>query len=200
MKSLSKILKVILVGVFTICLSSNGYSQTGEKMKRGAGQGAALGALAGVVFGNGNILQDAAGGAIRGAAAGAAVGLISGEVEKSKTRKAEKERLEQEKSAENSLIAQFGRDNIEAYYALLDKNYSRSFALASAGETSNDANHRVAAVWIKAMIAIDQQDKTAADKEFERLIVLDPIIDTRDQAKIETDKLVLEMRKERLAS
>ena len=183
----------------------SGFSQTGEKMKKGAGNGAALGALAGVIFGNGDILSDVADGAVRGAATGAAVGLISGEVEKSKNKKAEKEQqrqIEQQhlqnQNSEQQLISQFGRDNIEAYYALVDQNHARANALAGVGELSNDANHRAVAIWIKAMVAVDQRDGESANKEFDRLIVLDPIVDTRDQASIEVDKLVLEMRKERL--
>ena len=205
MKNLSKILKAVfsLALLFTMVIS--GFSQTGEKMKKGAGNGAALGALAGVIFGSGNILTDAADGAVKGAATGAAVGLISGEVEKSKNKKAEKEQqrqVEQQnqqiQNSEHQLISQFGRNNIEAYYALVDQNYTRTNALAGAGELSNDANHRVVAVWIKAMVAVDQRDRESANKEFDRLIVLDPIVDTRDQVSIEIDKLVLEMRKERL--
>ena len=175
----------------------NGFSQTGEKMKRGAGTGAALGALAGVVFGNGSLLGDAADGAIRGAAIGAGAGLVSGEVEKGRNRKAQKEQELKEQTEEEALYAQFGKDNIEAYFALVDNNHPRAMALASAGETSADANHRLAAVWIKAMIAVDQQDQETANEIFDQLIILDPIIDTTDQARIETDKLVLEMRKER---
>lgn len=205
MKNSSKVLKAVFSLTFLFTIVINGFSQTGEKMKKGAGNGAALGALAGVIFGNGDIFSDAADGALRGAATGAAVGLISGEVEKGKNKKAEKEQQRQielqnqeDKNLERQLITQFGRDNIEAYYALLDQNHARAKALSEAGELSNDANHRVVAVWIKAMVAVDQRDGESANKEFERLIVLDPIVDTKDQAKIEVDKLVLEMRKERL--
>lgn len=205
MKNSSKILKAVFSLTLLFTLVTSGFSQTGEKMKKGAGNGAALGALAGVIFGNGDILSDVADGAVRGAATGAAVGLISGEVEKSKNKKAEKEqqrRIEQQnlenQNSEQQLISQFGRDNIEAYYALVDRNHARAKVLAEAGELSNDANHRAVAIWIKAMVAVDQRDGESANKEFDRLIVLDPIIDTRDQASIEVDKLVLEMRKERL--
>ena len=87
MKNSSKILKTVFSIALLFTMVISGFSQTGEKMKKGAGNGAALGALAGVIFGNGDILSDAAGVAIRGAATGAAVGLISGEVEKARTRK-----------------------------------------------------------------------------------------------------------------
>lgn len=190
--------KYLLTAILFLSVTSNGFSQTGEKMKKGAGNGAALGALAGVVFGNGNVINDAANGAIRGAAAGAAVGLISGEVEKSKNKKQKRELQEQQQNEGDQLVAQFGKDNIEAYYALVANNHARANALAGAGELSSDANHRVTAVWIKAMVAVDQQDGASANQEFDRLIVLDPIVDTRDQARMETDRLVVEMRKERL--
>lgn len=198
-------LKVVLSIMVIFTLIGNGYAQTGEKMKRGAGTGAALGALAGVIFGDGDIISDAADGAFGGAATGAAVGLISGEVEKGRDRKNEKQRQEQieiqrqkQYNSQQQLIAKFGRDNIEAYGALLDQNYARAEALAGAGETSNDSNHRLAAVWIKAMIAVDQRKDEKAKSVFDQLIAMDPILDTQAQASIEVDKLVLEMRKERL--
>ena len=201
------IIKLLLSGVFFLTILTNGFSQTGEKMKKGAGDGAALGALAGVIFGNGNVLDDAARGAVTGAAAGATVGFISGETEKGRnrraTRDAEQKRFQEEQrqqQEEHQLNAQFGEDNVAAYYALLGENHARANALATAGETSTNKNHKLAAVWIKAMIAVDKQNNEEANKEFDRLISIDPIIDTREQAKIETDKLVLEMRKERYGS
>ena len=218
MKNSSILVKTVLITVLLFVTILNSFSQTGEKMKKGAGNGAALGALAGVIFGNGNILADAADGAVRGAATGAAVGLISGEVEKSKNKKAreeiqhqmdlEKHEMEMERhqmeldkqgqqNSEQDLVTKFGRDNVEAYNALLNQNHARAKALAGAGELSNDANHRIVAVWVKAMIAVDQKDAETANAEFDRIIELDPIIDTRDQVRIEVDKLVLEMRKER---
>jgi len=41
------------------------------------------------------------------------------------------------------------------------------------GETSNDANHRLAAVWLKAIIHADQGDEAAKVKEYDRLVALD---------------------------
>jgi hypothetical protein len=50
---------------------------------------------------------------------------------------------------------------------------------------------------MQAMIAVDNRDNERADKEFERLIIFDPDIDTKEQARMETDRIVLELRKER---
>ena len=171
---------------------SCGSSPEAQKVGDAAGTGAALGALASVVFGSGNVLYDAADGAVRGAAAGAAVGVISNAMNKD-----EAPRTEPEVSYEDEMIKSFGKDNVESYYALRNREHARALALADAGELSKDANYRLAAVWLKAMIAVDKKDNPGAEKAFDRLITLDPDIDTRQQASVETDKVVLDMRNER---
>ena len=57
-------------------------------------------------------------------------------------------------------------------------------ALANVGETSKDANYRLAAVWMKAIILADQGEETAMTSEYERLIVLDPEVSSVDDAEM----------------
>lgn len=78
------------------------------------------------------------------------------------------------KSEEDLLREEYGDENVDGVIELIDKNYAKALAYANVGELSKDANHRVAAVWLKALIAYDQGDETAANKEYERLVVLDP--------------------------
>lgn len=68
----------------------------------------------------------------------------------------------------------WGNEVVDGLLALIDGNHERALALAAAGETSPDANHRVAAAWLKAIIAADRGDEVAAEAEYERLVVLDP--------------------------
>jgi hypothetical protein len=185
-------LSKIFIVVLSLLIFSCGSSPEAQKVGDAAGTGAALGALASVVFGSGNILYDAADGAVMGAAAGAAVGVISNSMNKD-----EAPRTEPEVAYEDEMVKSFGKDNVESYYALRNREHARALALADAGELSKDANHRLAAVWLKAMIAVDKKDSPAAEKAFDRLITLDPDIDTRQQASVETDKVVLDMRNER---
>jgi len=180
----------------TVLLGSCGSSHTAQKTGEGAQTGAALGALAGVVFGSGNVLGDAVDGAVTGAAVGAGVGYVSGSVEESEQKKAAAA-ADTTKSEREILEQAFGRDVVESYYALRACEHTRAEALAKAGETSQDANHRLAAIWVLAMTAVDNKDYDRADQEFDRLITFDPDIDTRDQARMETDRVVLEMRRER---
>ena len=204
-KSLLTIELTILT--IAICFSTGAYSQTGKKMGEGAGTGAVLGALAGVVFGKGDIIEDAANAAIRGAAAGAAVGFITAKTEEGEKKQPEEtapsesdkqaKEAEQAQQAIEELNQIFGKDNVESYFALQACEHKRAHALAQAGEASRDANYRLTAVWMQAMIAVDNRDSGRAETEFERLVVMDPDIDTQQQASLETDKLVLEMRNER---
>ena len=50
---------------------------------------------------------------------------------------------------------------------------------------------------MEAMIAMDQRDSAAAEAFFAQIVEQDPDIDTVQQASIETDKVILDMRRER---
>lgn len=95
---------------------------------------------------------------------------------------------EQQKQQEEagSLEAQFRRDygdeNVDGLIALIDGNHARALAFANAGETSSDANYRLAAVWLQAIIHADQGDEEATVREYERLIVLDPEVGSVEDA------------------
>ena len=77
-------------------------------------------------------------------------------------------------SLEDQYRMSWGNEVVDGVAALLEGNHARALALANAGETSADANHRLAAAWLKAIIAADQGDTAAAEKEYERLVILDP--------------------------
>jgi len=79
---------------------------------------------------------------------------------------------------------EYGDENVDGLIALIEGNHARALAFANAGETSYDANHRWAAVWLKAIIYADQGNEKAKNQEYERLVVLDPeIASAQDAAK-----------------
>lgn len=86
-------------------------------------------------------------------------------------------------SLEDEYRRDWGNEVVDGVIALVDGNHERARALASAGETSSDANHRVAAVWLTAIIAADQGDTEAAEKEYERLVILDPELGSVEQGR-----------------
>ena len=55
----------------------------------------------------------------------------------------------------------------------------------------------ITSTWLEAMIAVDQRDDAGANQFFERIVRDDPDIDTVQQASLETDKVILDMRRER---
>ena len=183
MKTIS-IISYIPFSLMIVYLVGCGTSKTAETTREGAETGAVLGLLAGVAFGSGNIVNDAVSGTITGAAIGTGVGYVAGKIEEGN-------------ATEEDLDMAFGKDNVQSYYALRSCEHKRAYLLAEAGETSQDANHRITAMWMQAIIAVDNRDRERANKEFERLIIFDPDIDTKEQARMETDRIVLELRKER---
>ncbi len=88
---------------------------------------------------------------------------------------------------------EYGDENVDGLVALVEDNHARALAFANAGETSSDANHRWAAVWLKAVIYADQGDEEAANKEYERLVVLDPEIESVEDAAKWMDLLLMDL-------
>jgi hypothetical protein len=91
-------------------------------------------------------------------------------------------------------IAAIGVDNWNALVALVDCQHQRARLLAQAGATVDNPEYRLASRWLEAMIALDVKDGAAADRIYQDLVELDDDIDTPQQAAIEGDKAVLEVR------
>ena len=177
----------------------------------GVGKAAGIGALLGVALGRDPIV-----GSIQGAALGAAGGLIANTVVQEQERKEKKkaqqtqvqETRQQEQQAaevaqeanqdlERQVEEAIGKDNYEGYKALRSCQHKRASALAQVGAVSENEDHRITSIWLEAMIAVDQRDSKKTNQYFEEIAEKDPDIDTVQQASIETDKVVLEMRTER---
>jgi hypothetical protein len=177
-----------------------GASQEKQEPAVSVGKTAGIGALLGLALGR------SVGDVIGGAALGAAGGMIANEAMKDrspqeKTPSAdeqaraaeEKSKVEQEAAFEQAI----GEDNYEGYKALRACQHERAFALAKAGGTSQSKDHRLASLWLEAMIAVDTRDTAEAEAYYKELVKADPDIDTVQQAGIATDQAVLNLRTER---
>jgi len=98
-----------------------------------------------------------------------------------------------EKSEEDVMRKEFGDENVDGLIELIDGNHKKALAYANVGELSKDANYRLSAIWLKAMIAADQGNDTEAQKEYERLVTFDPEIPDTMEAKKEVILLVEEL-------
>ena len=94
-----------------------------------------------------------------------------------------------QQSEEENLRKEYGNENVNAVIALIEFDYKRAKALASAGETSKDANHRLSAMYIQALIAVDMNDEVSAKNAFEKLVDSDPEIDDQEMAAVEIEAL-----------
>lgn len=94
---------------------------------------------------------------------------------------------------ENELKTAYGDENVEGLKALLDHNYDRAIALANVGETSDNEDYRISAVYLKAMIAVDQNNKEQEELEYIRMVEMDAELNTIEDAKNEISDLIGKM-------
>jgi hypothetical protein len=87
-----------------------------------------------------------------------------------------------------------GEDNWNGLLALVECQHQRAHLLAQAGATLDNEEYRLASLWLEAMILVDQKNQDGAAPYFERLAAGDPEIDTAQQASIEVDKAILDIR------
>ena len=169
-------------------------------------EGAAVGGFMGLILGDD--IDDVAAGAV----VGAGVGAVSGSMKKKEAEKrAQQQKQLQQQTAtaqkaasdqqaqEQALIRAVGEDNYRGLLALVECEHQRAEALANAGAASSNSNHQLASLWLKALIANDlkQQDRTA--ELYPQLVSADADIDTEQQASLETDKVLMDVRQERRA-
>ncbi|MGB5727997.1 MAG: hypothetical protein WBM52_12400 [Thiogranum sp.] len=205
---------VTSIAVLVLAMSNSSMAQ---KTGRYAGYGAGIGALVGLVAGGD--LGDVAVGAAVGAAGGAATGAYSDSKDRERAAIREKQRAEQAQrraeaaaakqqaaapasateTADAELVALIGQDNYEAYKAVRECQYKRAYALVQVGAVSDNPDHQLAALWLEAVIAGDQGDSARAKTVYPRIVDHDRDIDSAQQASLEADRFMLEMREERRA-
>jgi hypothetical protein len=91
-------------------------------------------------------------------------------------------------------IEAIGEDNWNGLIALVDCQHQRAHLLAQAGSTMDNEEFRLASIWLEAMIVVDQKRMDEAQGFFEQIADRDPEIDTVQQASIEVDKAILDVR------
>ena len=91
------------------------------------------------------------------------------------------------------LETKYGKENIQSLEQLIDKDHDKAMAYANVASLSDDANQRLASVWLKAMIEKDQGNDPAAEKESEKLVVLEPEMESVEQVKKELTVLMNEL-------
>ena len=172
---------------------------------RGAASGAVVGGFLGLVFG-GDI-----GDVVEGAAVGAGAGALGGAVSGSMKKKQDEKRAQQQQAAiaqqvaddqkrqEQALVSAIGEDNYRGLIALVDCQHERAEALAKAGAASSNPDHKLSSLWLKAIIANDLKQKDRTAELYQQLVSADKDIDTEQQAGIETDKVLMDIRQERRA-
>jgi len=204
---------VTSIAILVLAMSNSSMAQ---KTGRYAGYGAGIGALVGLVAGGD--LGDVAVGAAVGAAGGAATGAYSDSKDRERAAIQEKQRAEQAQrraeaaakqqaaapasateATDAELVALIGQDNYEAYKAVRECQYKRAYALVQVGAVSENPDHQLAALWLEAVIAGDQGDSARAKTVYPRIVDHDHDIDSAQQASLEADRFMLEMREERRA-
>jgi len=190
-----------LIVILLLSATNTGFAQDdGVSVAKTAGIGALLG------LGLGRSLGDVIG----GAAIGAAGGMIANEVIKQKEKKeapqpqpqpqsapVEQPKVKTQQEIDTEIEEAIGRDNYEGYKALRACEYDRAYGLAKVGALSKNDDYRLVSLWLEAMTAVDERDSKRAEPIFGHLVEKDPDIDTEQQASLETDKAVLDLRAER---
>lgn len=184
----------------------NAYSLQLEKLRKRR-TGADVTRAAGGIMTILGVLSGDRGLTAAGLATGAA-GQIAREVNNDKTSNTQTAMLEdldqrtgeanqknqvQQKSEEELLREEFGDENIDGIIELIDKNHEKALAYANVSELSKDANYRLSAIWLKAMIAADQDQEDAATEQYQRLITFDPEIKDTAMAEKEVQLLLDEL-------
>lgn len=95
---------------------------------------------------------------------------------------------------EEQWISYIGVDNWNALIALTDCQHERALLLAQAGATIDDSEYRLASMWIEVLVHLDRKDQAALDALYPTLVELDSEVDTTQQASLEADKAILEIR------
>ena len=108
--------------------------------------------------------------------------------------------IDQEEMEIELMRNEFGKENVDGLIELVDGNHDKAQAYANVGELSKDANHRVASVWLKAMIEQERGDKDAAEEQYERLVTLEPDMKDSGDVKKETKNLLKEVDEIRMES
>lgn len=217
----------LLAGFFSVSLISACSSRSKPppppktQTAKSAKTGAVWGGLAGLVFGGS--LSDAVEGAVVGGAGGAVYGSVKGnqQLKAEQNELARQQmRIEQERNYilqdeiaasrssqgnytpvadEQLLVRAFGQDNVRALTALRDCDHKRAQLYAMAGANSDFLSHRLASVYLEAMIAEDRGNSNSAAAAYQQIVILDASVTNTDRARMESLDALTDVRTDRRA-
>jgi type II secretory pathway pseudopilin PulG len=104
---------------------------------------------------------------------------------------------EQYPDTDEEWIAAIGADNYEALNALVFCQRMSAAKFAEKGSASENKEHRIAGLWLAALVAADQNDAEASSALFEQVAAADEEFETAEQVAAEADVVILEIRAER---
>jgi uncharacterized membrane protein len=215
----------LLMGLFSVSLiaacSSRSKPPPPPKTQtaKSAKTGAVWGGLAGLVFGGS--LSDAVEGAVIGGATGAVYGSVKGNQQLKAERNElarQQLRIEQERNYilqdeiaaskasqgnytpeadEQLLIRAFGEDNVRSLTALRDCDHKRAQLYAMAGANSDFLSHRLASMYLEAMIAEDRGNSNTAAAAYQQIVIRDASVTNTDRARMETLDALTDVRADR---
>ena len=187
-------------------------TQTAKSAKTGA----VWGGLAGLVFGGS--LSDVVEGAVVGGAGGAVYGSVKGNQQlKAENNELARQqlRIEQERNYilqdaaaggktsqapqvdEQLLMRAFGEDNVRSLTALRDCDHKRAQLYAMAGANSDFLSHRLASIYLDAMIAEDRGNTNTAAVAYQQIVIQDASVTSADRARMETLDALTDVRADR---
>ena len=91
----------------------------------------------------------------------------------------------------------FGTDNVDGLFALRDCQHEKATLFALAGANSDMLSHRLAAIWLEAMIAEDRRDGAGAKRAYQQIVVQDQTVVNIAQAQGETIDALVDVRADR---
>ena len=95
------------------------------------------------------------------------------------------------------LIRAFGQDTVTGWYALRDCRHDTALIAATAGENAEAASHQLAAVWLRAIVAIDRNQENSANSALRNLIGIDPDVSSMQEAEAGAADLLAALQDER---
>ena len=176
-----------------------------EKQRKGAGAARGAGGflmLLGVLAGNRDLAAAGVatygiGTAVKNANTDKTIKAQNEAIRDLQAQQAQQKQLKKADTLEDQYRIEYGDENVDGLIALIDGNHERALAFANAAETSDDANYRWSAVWLKALIFADQDDRQAVETEYDRLVVLDPEVSDYEDADHWTDLLLKDLEEMR---
>jgi hypothetical protein len=173
-----------------------------EGASRGAFYGAVSSGVVAAVFG-GDVGDSMARGAVAGGTIGGLHGLSADSSQKARQKEAAEIQAAAARTAEeieanaeelrDKLIHLVGPDNTRGVEELVQCRHEEAKVSARKASVSNDRDYKLAALWLKAMIALDERDVKGARAIYPTIVAQDDRIATEEDAEKKALDLVTKL-------